>query len=123
MSPAVAAEAVALYLDRYRGERPRIRFFGGEPLLRFPLLRRLVEEFPKTRLRPAFSFPTNGTLMDKKVVAFLKSRPDVEAAVSRVEGRRDLARLPNVLVNVSILPSAAAGLGKRVARLLARRLP
>jgi hypothetical protein len=122
MRPKTAERAVQVYLRRFAPPRPHVRFFGGEPLLEFSLLRRVVEGFPRGGARePSFSFPTNGTLLDGEALSFLRAHPEVEAAVSRPPSRavaRGLAALPNVLVNVCVPPREAAGLPRRVAGLL-----
>ncbi|OGR61382.1 MAG: hypothetical protein A2X36_10680 [Elusimicrobia bacterium GWA2_69_24] len=121
MRQGTAAKAIALYLQRHPGRTPRIRFFGGEPLLRFRLLRRIVEGFPRPAgsPEPAFSFPTNGTLVDREVLSFLAEHPGVEAAVSRVRDARALAGLPNVVVTVCVAPGREAGMPGHLAGLLA----
>jgi len=55
MPEAIARRAVELLLrDGRRSPRSEIMFFGGEPLLRFPLLARLVE-FARERAVAALS--------------------------------------------------------------------
>jgi len=55
-----------------RIREPGIRLFGGEPLLNFPVIRRVVEH-AKVREGKSFRFliTTNGTLLDDETVAFL----------------------------------------------------
>ncbi len=120
MSREVAWKAVSAYLDRFPRARPKVRFFGGEPLLNFDLLREVVESFPRRRgrPRPEFSFPTNGTLIDSRIMRFLKRHPNVEAAVSRVRRPGELARLDNVIINLCIPPRGAAQVAPHVGRLL-----
>lgn len=115
MSSEVAARATALYRDRFAGRRQHVRFFGGEPLLRFGLLRDIVASFPE---EVRFSFPTNGTLFTAETADFLRTHPQVEAAVSRVRDVRLLASLDNVLISVCVPPQGAADLAPYVARLL-----
>ncbi|MFA5139932.1 MAG: hypothetical protein WC728_11930 [Elusimicrobiota bacterium] len=113
MSRATADKAVSVYLFG-KPKISRIRFFGGEPLLRFRLLKHVVESNPGT----AFSFPTNGTLLDGRVQAFLREHPAIEVMTSRVPGQK----LPNLLVSVTIEPPRAADVAKRTAMLLKRGL-
>jgi hypothetical protein len=110
MSRATAEKAVSAYLSR-TPKAPRVRFFGGEPLLRFGTLQRIVEGHPG----PSFSFPTNGTLLYGRVRAFLRRHPDIEVMTSRV---RRAGGLPNLLVSVTIGPSGAGRTAARVAALL-----
>src|SRR3989338_3699399 len=43
-----------------------LRFFGGEPLLQFPLIVRLVERYPQHR----YSLVTNGSLLTSEMATF-----------------------------------------------------
>ena len=72
----IARQAVD-YLVWRSGERPdlQITFFGGEPLLNFPVLVQVVEYCralePVLQKRFVFELCTNATLLDEKVVEFL----------------------------------------------------
>jgi len=119
MSPDVVDGVIALYRRRYAGRRLRIRFFGGEPLLQFPLLRSIVLRMEADPAgKPEFSFPTNGTLLTPEVIAFLERRPDIEVAVSRICSLPSLRRLPNLLVNVCIPPGGGDQVAGYVSQLL-----
>jgi uncharacterized protein len=54
-----------------------IHFFGGEPLLNFPVLQQTVAHartiFSRRGIRPAFSITTNATLLTDEMIAFLKN--------------------------------------------------
>lgn len=53
-------------------ESPVVSFYGGEPLLAFDLMKRVVEyAAAKPEPRPAFNLTTNGTLLTREVVDFL----------------------------------------------------
>ncbi len=66
-------------LDRLLGSGRRelaVRFYGGEPLLAFDLVRRTVEEAERRRPRGSrllFSLSTNGLLLDTERAAFLSA--------------------------------------------------
>lgn len=76
MSLAVAVEAVEFLLDQLPANgKGRVLFFGGEPLLRWPLLTRLI---PYIRRREdelgkpiELSVTTNGTLLDEQRIQYL----------------------------------------------------
>lgn len=55
-----------------------LSFFGGEPLLRFDLMRAVVDyaqaQARKARKRAGFTVTTNGVLMDQTVVKWLKEK-------------------------------------------------
>jgi radical SAM protein with 4Fe4S-binding SPASM domain len=48
-------------------DKSKLRFFGGEPLLDFDLIMRLVEKYPQHE----YSLVTNGSMMTKEIAAFL----------------------------------------------------
>ncbi len=74
MTFAVAKRAVDLFMSRT--DRLNIRFFGGEPLLEFKLLMKVVE-YAKKRAgqldkNVEFVLVTNGTLFNRNVADFFK---------------------------------------------------
>ena len=72
MPAAVARAAVAWYLNHPRRQQFTIGFYGGEPLLRLPLLRALVAQARAiVGERVHFSVTTNGTLIDENAARFL----------------------------------------------------
>ena len=79
MSPAVLDAAVRrLVASRY--DRPWLIFYGGEPLLAAPLVRRALERvrlWAPRRMRPDVRILTNGTRLDEKMT--LSSAPMAEA--------------------------------------------
>jgi uncharacterized protein len=78
MSPESVRESVRFLLD-HSGENRKVSIvlFGGEPLLRFPLLRVAVPEaraMASARGKEAsFSLTTNGTLVTREIAGFLKA--------------------------------------------------
>lgn len=70
----------------------RINFFGGEPLLNFPLIKSVVEytgeRARETGKTAKFSITTNGTLLDNEKIAFLKEHHF--AVMISFDGRKDL---------------------------------
>jgi uncharacterized protein len=77
MSPESLRGSVGFLFD-HSGEHRKVSivFFGGEPLLRFPLLRAAVHEtraMAKARGKEiSFSITTNGTLVTREIAGFLK---------------------------------------------------
>jgi uncharacterized protein len=86
MSAETLRKSVAFLLDR-SGESRKVSvvFFGGEPLLRFPLLRAAVPEARATARERgkeiSFSLTTNGTLITREIAAFLREN-GVSACIS-----------------------------------------
>ena len=93
MSPEVLRKSVGFLLDR-SGERRKVSvvLFGGEPLLRFPLLRDAVREaraMAGARGKEiSFSLTTNGTLMTREIAGFLAEN-GVSVCVS-IDGPREV---------------------------------
>lgn len=59
-------------------ERLTLSFFGGEPLLNFPLVRRAIDLADRmagdTGRTVAYALTTNGTILDDEILAVLKAR-------------------------------------------------
>lgn len=74
MSEAQASAAVDLVL-RAPATHLKVEFQGGEPLLNFPLIRFIVDEFKsrKTDKQVSYVIATNLALLDDEVLAFCKA--------------------------------------------------
>lgn len=117
MSRDVALKAVDLLLQQVRGSHCEIDFFGGEPLLNFPLVREVVD-YARTagsRLGKEFTFTltTNALLLTPEVAAYLNKenmnvilsldgRPQVNDRLRRTKGNegtydRIMPRIRNFL--------------------------
>ncbi|MFA6148042.1 MAG: radical SAM protein [bacterium] len=93
MSPESLRESVRFLLDHSPGSRKlSIVLFGGEPLLRFPLLRAAVLEaraMANARGKEvSFSITTNGTLLTREIAGFLKEN-GVSVCIS-IDGPREV---------------------------------
>ena len=72
MSWDVAKAAADWYFSHEKRKKFSIGFYGGEPLVAFPLLRRVVQHVrARVDKRATFSMTTNGTLLCEKVCRFL----------------------------------------------------
>ncbi|MBI3288379.1 MAG: radical SAM protein [Elusimicrobia bacterium] len=84
MSRQTAKAAIAGYLNASREERPRVKFFGGEPLLNWDLVREIVDagrrEWSARGL--TFDLMTNGAYLDAPKRRYLLKRPEVSVTVS-----------------------------------------
>jgi radical SAM protein with 4Fe4S-binding SPASM domain len=98
MQEELAEEAVDLALALPTNDLT-IEFAGGEPLLRFPLLQRLIERIElasAVRSQPVLiAVQTNGLLLKKEVLEFFARHPGVEVGISLDGPSRlnDLARV------------------------------
>ena len=75
MSQQTAEKSVMLTLENSK-IFPSIRFFGGEPLLKWALVKHVVDftltEAKKRRLLPSFSIATNGILLEEEHLCFFE---------------------------------------------------
>ena len=70
MTLEIAEKAISILLDncKLKNEKPRINFFGGEPLLKFnELIVPIVEKYHDII---SFGITTNGVLLDEDIVDF-----------------------------------------------------
>lgn len=103
MSWETAQTAVDMYFANLaknppatKDRRKMIFFYGGEPLLNFPLLRQVVLYVEETYGRELeemgekfiFSLITNGTLLTEEIATFLAEHPRVAISVS-LDGPKD----------------------------------
>ena len=97
MPVGLARDAVDLVLGMGRGLR-QVGFFGGEPLLRFELVRKdaayVRERTAGCPVPPALVVTTNGTLLDDARVAWLAAeRCFVGVSLDGVAGAHDACRV------------------------------
>jgi len=88
---SIARKAVD-YLLSHSQDRKKIAvgFYGGEPLLRFDLIRKTVQYIKKTagEKRVRFNFTTNGTLITDAIIDFLAEN-DIDVLIS-LDGPKDI---------------------------------
>lgn len=76
-------------------------FFGGEPLLNFPLIEQAVEYANQQGAlhgkRFSFSMTTNGSLLSDEIIAFLK-RHDIKTTIS-MDGGKELQNTQRPMLN------------------------
>lgn len=70
MSLDTAMKSVALFAKS--GDRLKIQFTGGEPLLRADLMRDISIRLKREGIRAAFSVQTNGTLLNQESCSLLR---------------------------------------------------
>ena len=70
MTLEIAEKAIAILLDncKLKNEKPRINFFGGEPLLKYEEL--IIPIVEKYHQQISFGITTNGILLNEDVVDF-----------------------------------------------------
>lgn len=90
MSPAVARSAVDFFISHSSGSEKRtVSFYGGEPLLNFPLIVEILDYVKSKRVKGIeFHITTNGTLLTPPVRGFLAEN-DVSILIS-LDGPQDI---------------------------------
>lgn len=77
----IAKDAISKYMkENDNFDSVEIQFFGGEPLLAFPLIKKIVEWFhqKKWKKKHIFFIPTNGTILTNEMKEWLSvNRNDV----------------------------------------------
>ena len=73
----LAHKAIDFLFENSKGERfVIVSFWGGEPLLRFPMIKKLVmyslESAKQEGKRIRFSIPTNATLLNEEILGFIQ---------------------------------------------------
>ena len=83
MSLETASKAVKSYLEHLpSGISPKIKFFGGEPFLNWPVMKALVDEFHGKRSKISFQVSTNGMFLDEEKISYLLTHPELEVTLS-----------------------------------------
>lgn len=91
MPTEVARQAVDIFISEY-GQEKSIRFFGGEPLLKFNLIKDIVK-FAKRKTRfykksITFDITTNGVPLNNEMISFIQNNPEIELIISLDGDRR-----------------------------------
>lgn len=82
MSVSSARRAVFLFLKNKKNKQLKIRFFGGEPLLRFDVIKNVINYSQEKYKNLSFDLTTNGTLINKEIVKFIAQRKRIELILS-----------------------------------------
>lgn len=85
MPVEVARQAVDIFISEY-GQKKSIRFFGGEPLLKFNLIKDIVKFAKKKacfyKKSVTFDITTNGLPLNDEIISFIQYNPEIELSVS-----------------------------------------
>jgi uncharacterized Fe-S cluster-containing radical SAM superfamily protein len=115
-----AWRAVSLFLGgKNVSENRLIKFFGGEPLLNFCLINKVIDKVNKNYKNIEFKLPSNGTLLGKETLSFIKNNPNIDLVISsrnikllnKNELIKKITELPLVTVSINLFPE---GLQKNV---------
>ena len=91
MNFETAKRSIDLILNDYEGEEFALSFYGGEPLVNFPLLKECIEytrnTYPDIKL--SYSFTTNLTLLTSEMVEYFKTLEDIDILCS-LDGPKEM---------------------------------
>lgn len=127
MNFETAWRAVSLFLKRENiSENRQIKFFGGEPLLNFNLVKDVVEKVNKSYRNVGFRIATNGVLLSNKVLKFIKDNPNIELFISsrnidflsKKELIRKIVELPSVTISINLFPGGLQENENQIRKLL-----
>lgn len=113
----IALKAISIFFHKNKDKDAQlyIKFFGGEPLLRFRLIKKIIEQIKSKEIGKyiQFGLTTNGTLLNDKIINFFKKFPSVEIQISF--NRKRLFHFQRTTSNKKYLPLSA---NKKLAGLL-----
>ena len=104
MPPAILKKAIALFSSGGR-KTGVVKFFGGEPLLRFDLVKAGLSGLVENGFAGSVEVGTNGVLLDAPKLRYFSRRPRVQINLnSSVSVNRRFSALPNLVWNL-LIPS------------------
>jgi hypothetical protein len=127
MNFEIAWRAVSFFLSGENiSNNRKIKFFGGEPLLNFQLVKDIIKKVNKEYQNVDFRLATNGVLLNEKMLKFLKDNPNVELFVSsrnigllsKKELIEKIIDLPSVTINVNLFPGGLRRNENQIRKLL-----
>ena len=88
------------YMNEHAAEEVYITFYGGEPLIRFDLMKYAIEYAKEkiTNKEVHFGFTTNMTLMTRKIAEYLVQIPNMSMVCS-IDGPEDVQNAARVYAN------------------------
>ena len=112
----VAKKATSFFLQQPHKKNFRIKFFGGEPLINFRLIKELVTYLDKKTTSPSISYSitTNGTYLSSSMIDFLRDSNvelmlSASAMVPTIFKKRRIwdkvLALPNIGINLIATPN------------------
>lgn len=135
ISVDIARKTVDIFISQC-GRKGHIRFFGGEPLLKFPLIKKIIfyakNKAYLAKKKLSFDITTNGTLINNDLVEYIKANPEIELIVSldgdiktqsinrrpaqakkldsytAITSNKNILNLPKLTVNMVIAPNQSS---------------
>ena len=104
MTPAVFEKAAG-GLHFCLAHASKVKFFGGEPLLEFSVVRHGYDYLKENGFGGTFELGTNGTLLDACSAAWLADRPDMQVNFNAwFPPSANAAKIKNAIWNICIPP-------------------
>lgn len=70
MNEEIAIKAIDIFYNQLNGKVGHIIFTGGEPILNFPLIKKIVNYVKQSNYKMTYMIKTNGTLIDEDIMFF-----------------------------------------------------
>jgi len=116
-----AKQSIEIFLNSNKNNDLLIRFFGGEPLLEFDLVKKIFnftkKKYPERKIR--FNLTTNGLLLTEKKISFFRRNPEFELIINSETSKfpirqiSPLVSLPNSMLNLLITPKKVNSFSNR----------
>jgi uncharacterized protein len=117
MNFKTAQRAISLFLNTQKNSRNQekvlIRFFGGEPLLNFEIVKKTISYIKKKNYQKInFDLTTNGSLLNGKILDFFRSERNFELIISTNQNPpfsnkkiiKKILEVPKVTINFNLSP-------------------
>jgi MoaA/NifB/PqqE/SkfB family radical SAM enzyme len=118
MNFKIAQRAISLFLNFQKNsqkqEKVLIRFFGGEPLLNFEIVKKTVDYIKKKKYQKInFDLTTNGSLLNRKILDFFRLEKNFELIISTNQSfpflnkkiLKKILEIPKTTINFNLSPS------------------
>lgn len=90
-------KAIDIFYNQLNGKVGHIIFTGGEPILNFPLIKKIVNYVKQSNYKMTYMIKTNGTLIDEDIMFFLMDN-DFDVQIS-LDGCREANDMNRVYMN------------------------
>ena len=97
MNEEIAIKAIDIFYNQLNGKVGHIIFTGGEPILNFPLIKKIVNYVKQSNYKMTYMIKTNGTLIDEDIMFFLMDN-DFDVQIS-LDGCREANDMNRVYMN------------------------
>ena len=94
MSEEIAFKAIDTFITQLNGEAGHIIFTGGEPILNFSLIKKIVNHVKLSNYKMTYMIKTNGTLISEDIMMFLINNEfDIQVSLDGCQEANDRNRV------------------------------